>query len=127
VEGKPRGFTWTVLGEVLTAVTKRTPNSDNSFESQNWRPFGPESYSLVLGAPSETTSFHLIIEKPRCLLLGSINAPHTRAVLSVREGEAVHDSVTSSLFGRPRGLVPRPRHPTRCGSLKVRRVSIGAL
>jgi hypothetical protein len=59
---------------------------------------------LVLGAPSETTSFHLIIEKPRCLLLGSINAPHTRAVLSVREGEAVHDSVTSSLFGRGRDL-----------------------
>jgi hypothetical protein len=27
-------------------------------EAQNWRPCGPESYSLVPGAASETTSFH---------------------------------------------------------------------
>ncbi len=36
---------------------------------------------MVLGAPSETTSFHLIIEKPRCVLLGSIDAPHTAGIL----------------------------------------------
>jgi hypothetical protein len=40
----------------------------------------------------------LIIEKPRCLLLGSIDAPHAAGSLSVREGEAVCSSVASSLF-----------------------------
>ena len=91
------------FGRSLDRGYEANTKTDNSFESQNWRPFGPESYSLVLGAPSETTSFHLIIEKPRCLLLGSIDAPHTRVVLLVREGEAVHNSVASSLFGRVPG------------------------
>jgi hypothetical protein len=32
-------------------------------------------------ATIETTSFHLIIEKPRCVLLRLIDAPHTAGIL----------------------------------------------
>jgi hypothetical protein len=76
---------------------------------------------LVLGASSETTSFHLIIEKPRCLLLGSIDAPHTAGSLSVREGEAVCSSVASSLFWTPSrdGTLDPVTPPDVSGSLEL--------
>ena len=81
-EGKPKGFHVDCFGRSLDhGYEVNTKTATIRSETENWRLFGPESYSLVLGAASETTPFHLVIEKQRCLLLGSIDAPHTAGSL----------------------------------------------